>query len=214
MMATDTPILLRKHRLQHLPELSVNEQLFQRGFAPGCSMMQCDGSCCKGGVYADVSERDNILAHADLIKASMEPWQEHDSSRWFDAEEETDLDFPSGRAIGTQVRESGCVFLNGNGHCVLQIAAVSSGQSKYALKPFYCFGYPITIENGDLCLDELEYAKRSQCCSSVGQSKGTLTPIEVCDEELRFMLGEEGMEELCEQRDIRQNRPHQPVPTP
>lgn len=187
--------VLRKHRLKHLPVLKVSRRLFDPAYIDGCSMMNCDGSCCMGGVYADVAEQDRILGHADLVKGFMEPHQEHDSSKWFDAEVEPDPDFPSGFAVGTQVRETGCVFLNSKGSCVLQLAATESGMDKHALKPFFCFAYPITIEHGVLDLDDLEYADRPACCGR-RPSSGKMTSLEVCEEEFRFVLGDQGFDEL------------------
>ena len=159
-------------------------------------MMNCNGKCCKDGVWADPSERDRILAHAELIKKYMEPHQEYDHTTWFDVEEVEDPDFPSGKAIGTQTRGNGCVFLNSNGHCVLQRAATEEGMSKFVLKPFYCFAFPVAIEYGELVLDDADFTYRTQCCSTIEQ--GNLTSLEVCAEELEFMLGKDGFEELKE----------------
>lgn len=200
-MSTEPQITLRKHHLKHLPELKVHENILSLAFTSGCSMMKCDATCCHGGVYADLSERDRILAHTELILRHMEPQQEKDPSRWFDDDVVEDTDFPSGAAIGTQINERGCIFLKANGYCVLQVAATAEGMGKFALKPFFCVAFPVTISEGELMLDDPDYTERTQCCSSV--SGGTLTVLDVCAEELEHVLGKDGVEEL---------RPHIPVP--
>jgi hypothetical protein len=186
-------IHLRRHHLRHIPNLRVNPSFFERRFAPGCSMMNCNGNCCKHGVMADIQERDRILSHTELILKYMDPHQEHDPSRWFE-EEEADADFPSGRAVGTQARDSGCVFLDGAGRCVLQKAAMGEGMSKFALKPFYCFAYPVTVEQGELIIDDADFVSRPSCCSTVDD--GTLSVFDVCPEELEHVLGKAGAAEL------------------
>lgn len=188
-------IQLHKHHLRHIPNLRVQRSLLGKQFASGCSMMNCNGNCCKHGVMLDVKERDRILEHTDLVLRYMEPRQDHDPSRWFE-EEEADPDFPSGKAVGTRASDSGCVFLDSAGLCVLQKAAMGEGMHKFALKPFYCVAYPVTIENGELIIDDADFVNRSQCCSTV--KDGTLTMFDVCPEELEHVLGKDGMEELRE----------------
>lgn len=157
-------------------------------------MTQCNATCCRHGVMVDPAERDTILAHAELVQRHMEAHMHHDPAGWFDTMEETDLDFPSGRAVGTRTREYGCVFLDSKGWCVLQRAAVEEGMSKFALKPFFCFAFPITVEQGTVMVDDPEFTQRPQCCSAV--AGGPLRVIDVCEEELIHVLGREGFEEL------------------
>ncbi|TAK64983.1 MAG: DUF3109 family protein [Bacteroidetes bacterium] len=193
-MASNEKILLSKHRLSHLPELVVRPAFFKKVFQNGCSMMNCNATCCREGVWADPKEKENILAHAELVKKYMEPQQDKDQTRWFDSEEVEDPDFPSGKAVGTQTRSYGCVFLKSNGHCVLQHAAEQEGMSKFALKPFFCFAFPVAIEYGELVIDDPDFTYREECCAVV--NKGEHSVMEVCAEELEFMLGKEGFEEL------------------
>ncbi len=195
MELTGKKYSLTKHRLAHIPDLHVDAGFFKKMFQRDCTMMNCNARCCRDGVWADPQERDTILRYADLIRKYMEPHQEHDTGKWFDGEETEDPDFPSGKAIGTQSRSYGCVFLNSKGHCVLQIAATSEGMSKFAIKPFYCFAFPVAIEFGELTMDDPDFTDRPQCCATV--PGGELTPLDVCAEELEFMLGKEGYEELC-----------------
>jgi hypothetical protein len=195
MGAKKYPVLLR-HRLSHLKALRIDPALFHKGFQADCVVGKCDGTCCKSGVYADVEEQKTILKHATLIKKHMDPGQETDVTRWFERRKISDDDFPSGQCIGTESSKRGCVFLNAKGHCVLQKTSLSEGLGAHALKPFYCFAYPITIDRGVLTIHESEFAQRPQCCGIAG--KGTKTAIEVCAEELEFMLGKDGFAGLLE----------------
>mgnify|MGYP007034181019 CR=1 FL=1 len=84
---------IRNHRLAHIPTLKIDPIVFESKFSHGCSMSNCDATCCQHGAMVDLPERDKILQNADLIKQHMEPEQEHDTSRWFDADDEEDEDF-------------------------------------------------------------------------------------------------------------------------
>ena len=195
-MKKTEPIVLRRHHLHHIPELRVEQGFLDKKFAAGCSMFQCNSTCCRHGVMLDPADRQRILDHKDLVLKYMEPHQEKNPDAWFDNEEEDDADFPSGRAVGTQARSYGCVFLDTAGRCVLQKAAMAEGMDKFALKPFFCVAFPVTLEDGVLVTDDPEFTNREECCSVVKQ--GSLTVLDVCREELEFMLGPEGLEELKE----------------
>jgi len=189
----DKMYVLRNHRLRHLPELKVSASFFRKQFASGCSMMQCNADCCHYGVMLDPADREKILGHKDLVIRHMEPHMEKDPNEWFE-EEHQDMDFPSGRAAGTQARDYGCVFLDSKGLCVLQKTAMAEGMPKFSLKPFYCVAYPVTIEDGELMVDDPDFVDRNVCCTAV--KDGKLTVFDICSEELEYMLGDEGMKEL------------------
>jgi hypothetical protein len=186
--------ILRRHHLSHIPALLLKENFFSARYAPSCSMDRCSAACCKFGVYADVEERKNILQHAEIIKRHLEPHQEHDETKWFEQEVYDDADFPSGKTVGTSALSYGCVFLDSTGRCALQKASTAEGLGRYFLKPFYCFAYPITILNGELVVDDEEFLNKPECCQP--DREGTKDIFDLCDEELRFVLGEEGFEEL------------------
>lgn len=187
-------IILRKHRLPHLRELRVGRDLLDGRFAAGCSMSNCNARCCRGGVFADLGERDIILEHAGLIRAQMDSSQVRDERLWFEEETVEDADYPSGRSVGTEVHDGKCVFLDGAGACVLQKAAAAAGMPRHAIKPFFCWIYPVTIDGGELALHDAEYAERPSCCGHA--QTGELTVFDVCREELGLVLGEEGYREL------------------
>lgn len=186
--------ILWKHHLAHIPELKIYENIFNLRFTSGCDIKNCKGACCQWGVFADISEREKILAHTDLIRRYMEPHQEHNSQKWFENNEIADSDFPSGRAVGTQVFDYGCVFLDSAGLCTLQKACITEGINPLALKPFYCVAYPLTIENGVLMIDEVELENGLPC--HIINADGILTVFEIGAAELDYVLGKEGVKEL------------------
>ncbi len=195
-MAETYSIILHKHKLKHIPELHVDPEILTQRFSPSCSMCNCNGTCCAEGVLLDVKEKELILAHADLIKKYLEPQQEKDTTKWFDNKIENDTDFPSGKCDGTAVQGKGCVFLCSKGLCALQKTAMAEGMDKFALKPFYCIAFPITIDEHVLTTYEPEFTNRRQCCSIV--SDGPLKVLDVCREEFEYILGTEGLKEIEE----------------
>ncbi len=197
-MKKTEPFVLRRHRLRHLPELKVEEGFLHKRFATGCSMQHCNAACCRHGVLVDPKEREKILSHAPLIQRYMESHQVKDPEDWFDDTVEPDADFPSGTAVGTKMKSYGCVFLDSSGLCVLQKAAMGEGMPKFSLKPFYCVAYPVTLDNGVLVTDDPDFTDRTECCSTI--NGGELTVLDVCREELEFVLGTEGLDELLQHR--------------
>jgi hypothetical protein len=193
-MADRQYLELRNHTLTHIPVLKIDPVVFEAKFVHGCSMQNCNASCCQGGVMLDVKERDNILRHANLIRRHMEPGQVQDPEAWFDKEEELDSDYPSGKGVGTQTTDRGCVFLKKDGRCVLQTAATEEGMPKQALKPFYCFAFPVTIDAGVLTIDDPDFTNRPECCSMI--PGGATSVLEICWEEFEFVLGSEGAKAL------------------
>jgi len=181
---------LREHHLTYIPELRVGEEVFTYRYASSCSMMSCSAKCCRYGVLVDIAHRDRILSEAALVVQYMEPTQEHDPSRWFDAEVEIDEDFPSGRVVNTNTHNDSCVFLDSNRRCVLHMAQSQSP----GLKPFYCHAYPIAIVRGRITIDADWCPEETNCCGPV--EGGELTALDVCGGELTFMLGEAGFREV------------------
>ena len=126
----------------------------------------------------------------------MEPQQDKNPQNWFEDHTVVDKDFPSGIAIGTRFTDAGCVFLDSKGRCVLQTTAMEEGMNRFALKPFFCVAYPISIEDNILLFDDEEYPDNPQCCSSV--TNGSLTVFDICSEELEYTVGRDGVQELRE----------------
>lgn len=183
--------VLRKHHLKHVGELRVSDELFAIRFRSGCSMNNCRAECCGGGADIDIGERDRILQHADLVRSLMDADQERDTALWFE-DFINDRDFPSGHAVTTRMHNDRCVFLNGKGLCVLQIAEGQMGEGAI-LKPFFCRAFPICLNDGTLTYDN-QFESESQCCGPV--AAGELTIFDVCAFELEHVLGVEGAAEL------------------
>lgn len=152
-------------------------------------MSNCRGKCCLYGADLDLAEQDKVLKHADLIGRLMDESQDPDPANWF-ANPFDDMDFPSGQAITTRLHNGGCVFLNREGRCVLQIAEAEIGD----LKPFFCRAYPLCIHTGTLNIDDENCPEEFGCCGVA--KNGTLTIFDICEFELKYMLGEEGLNEL------------------
>lgn len=195
-MVRKEEMVIRKHRLSHFGALRVDPILLEATFTNGCSMRNCNAACCRDGVMADLAERDKILGHADTIARYMDPDQVRDTKLWFDHTIESDSDYPSGKAVGTRANERGCVFLKHDGRCVLQVTAEGERWPSQALKPFYCFAFPITIESGVLTVDDPEFTNRTECCSVI--PGGSNTVLDVCRGELEFVLGKEGLQEFID----------------
>ena len=197
----DEPIVgeLRRHHLPHLPVLRVGASVRDARFMRACDAGRCSSVCCGTGVYADSRERESILEHANSVIAIMDPEQPKDPSAWFDDERLEDADFPSGVGVGTQTGERGCVFLNGEGRCVLQIAH-QTGLVPMVLKPFYCWAFPVTIYGGILALDIDNVPGTRTCCQPVDDStvENSRTALDVFEWEFLHVLGPDGVAELRE----------------
>ncbi len=192
-------LVLRKHRLKHITELKVSDEILDARFRAACAMSNCQGNCCGGGADADIAERDRILAHADLVRSHMDPDQQRDTALWFD-EPLPDSDFPSGLAATTQTHNDVCVFLNSAGLCVLHIVEPKL-EDGGDLKPFFCRAFPVVLDHGTLALDR-QFDHETACCGSV--EKGSLSVFDVCSFELEHVLGREGAMELRALADERQ----------
>ena len=72
--------------------------------------------------------------------------------------------------------------------------AIAAARPGFDLKPFFCTAFPITLLHGTLWVDELCLEGPARCCRPAAD--GALSVLDVCDTELRHMLGDEGLEEL------------------
>lgn len=168
---------------------TISGELFFKGYPTGGGPCTCSSTCCEGGVFVDVHERDVIMAHRDLISRHMDHTQTTESSRWFEAEVVDHPDFPSGKAVGTEVINDKCAFLDAGGRCCLQKAAIAEGMHKWAIKPLVCILYPIDISDGIVGFDKMLQDEES--CCTIGTSFD-VPLFEACREELVHIVGEEG----------------------
>jgi Fe-S-cluster containining protein len=152
----------------------------------------CPGGCCYYGVYTDYKEYKTILSVQDKIKVIMDETQSKNVDEWFEPEEKDD-DFESGIAVGTEVINGKCTFLDKDGLCTLQKLAILEGGYKWKYKPLYCILFPLTTYEGVLTIDT-DHIDRLPYCNVDPDTQ--LTLFEACGEELRHFFGEEGFEEL------------------
>jgi hypothetical protein len=88
--------------------------------------------------------------------------------------------------------------LDKNGLCTLQKLALKEGEFKWKYKPLYCILFPLTIYDGVLTIDT-DHLERIPYCNLDSNTK--LTIYEACIEELKFILGSDGFNELVKYRD-------------
>lgn len=167
--------------------LKIDPQLFTFKF--GC---RCNGECCYYGVYTDKYEHERILTLKDKLIPLMDETQSKDVSTWFE-EPEPDDDFESGVAVGTEVINGKCAFLDKNGLCVIQSLAINEGKHPWDYKPLYCYLFPITIFEKSLTIDD-DHIDRLKQCNRTNENGTTI--IDFCKAELIRFLGEEGYKEL------------------
>ncbi len=188
---------------------TISDELFTRGYPEGSSPCSCVSACCEAGVWADLSERERILRHKEIVKRHMDQTQTTDDAEWFDPETEQDPDFASGRAVATRVFNGKCAFLDRSGRCSLQVTASAEGMDRWALKPLYCILYPIYIENGTVGFDDL--LQDEHACCSIGE-RFSVPLFEACRDELTHLLGEDGFAVLQEHYRRLQEENHSTTP--
>lgn len=169
--------------------LAIGDELFTTGYPEGSGPCSCTSTCCSGGVFADIAERDAILRHADMIARYMDETQVHDPALWFDPEEEADPDFASGRCVGTTVHNEKCAFLDKYGRCAIQLATTEEGMGRWALKPLYCILYPIEISEGVVSFDPM-LQEEQPCCTVTDEFH--MPVFRACKDELIHLLGADG----------------------
>ena len=173
----------------------INDFTFK--FVKACDVCICSGECCYYGVYTDLHEHKKIMEMKDRIIKSMDDSQTTDTVKWFEAPQE-DEDFDSGIAVGTELHNGKCVFLDKQGFCTLQKIAMEDGEFRWKYKPLYCILFPLVIYQDTITVDDEHLDRMHYCNKSENQ---TSTIFETCSEELRFLLGESGFIELKAFRD-------------
>jgi Fe-S-cluster containining protein len=153
---------------------------------------KCSGECCHYGVYTDLKEHDIILELKDKLLPLFDETQSKEIKKWFEEPEE-DEDFESGVAVGTEVINGKCTFLDKDGLCALQRLANLEGKHKWKYKPLYCILFPLTIYEGALTIDD-EHIERLKTCNMDSNNK--ISIFDACKEELLYFLGDEKYKEL------------------
>ena len=180
-----------KNFTKEINGIKIDPQIFTFDFS-----CRCTGECCYYGVYTDLKEHNLILSIKEKIFPLMDESQTKDISKWFEPQEK-DEDFESGIAVGTELYNKKCVFLDKEGLCSLQKLAIHEGEHKWKYKPLYCILYPLTIDEGALIIDE-DHMNRLKTCNKAPTENTTI--FEACREELMHLFGEKGFAELDEYR--------------
>lgn len=176
---------LPEERRSYRPEPELLRLGLERADARPCDV--CDATCCKSGVYLSLPHRDLLLRHAEVIRRHMDSDQATDPAQWFEAEVLEDEDFEGGRCVGTEMGERGCVFLNREGRCVLQLASDRELELP-RLKPFFCRLFPLTVVDGEVTFDDHCQGERP-CCTAV--EGGGIALLEACAAECDVVFGPE-----------------------
>ena len=169
--------------------IMIDPQIFTFKFS-----CKCGGECCHYGVYTDKKESELIYSLKDKLLPLMDETQSKDPSTWFEEDEE-DEDFESGIAVGTEVINGKCTFLDKNGLCVLQKLAMQEGAYKWKYKPLYCILFPLVIYEGALTIDD-EHIDRLKTCNRNPVADTSI--FDACREELIHLFGEKSFAELEE----------------
>lgn len=173
--------------------IKIDPLIFTYKFTCRCSV----GECCLYGVYIDYREMEKIISLKDEIIQIMDESQSNNPDDWFEPPEKDD-DFESGIAVGTNIVNNKCAFLDKHGLCSLQKLALSKGLYKWKYKPIYCVLFPLTTFEGALTVDD-EHIDRLDSCNMYANQN--LTVYDSCKEELIYYLGEDGFEELEQYRE-------------
>ena len=177
--------------------LQIDPVIFTQPFVKSCDVCICSGECCYYGVYTDKSEHELIMSVKDKIISHLDDSQTKDPNAWFEGPE-ADSDFPSGVAVGTEVYNGKCVFLDKQGFCTLQKMAMIEGEYKWKYKPLYCILFPLVISEGVLTFDDEHLARMHYCNKPQNQIS---TIFDCTKNELKHVLGDQGFDELLKYRE-------------
>jgi len=139
----------------------------------------------------DKKEYENTLTLTEQLIEIFDETQTKDVSKWFEPEEE-DKDFASGIAVGTELHNGKCVFLDKQGLCSIQRLSMEKGEPKWKNKPLYCVLFPLTIYENTLTIDN-EHIDRLKTCNKEGAQ---MSIYESCTEEIIHLFGPDGFAEL------------------
>jgi hypothetical protein len=187
------------------PITGVNPRLMQSEPMQRCVLHDCRGACCLHGVWIDLAERDDLLAHAALIAPHLPP-DLRDSAAWFDGRQEADEFSPSGQAVHSTVLPdrahyggTACIFLREDYKCALQVAGQAAGLHPWRFKPFYCVLHPLDLdETGRITLDHTAemLAEEGSC---LRPSPRAVPLARTFEPELRYFLGDRTFDRLFPQ---------------
>ena len=172
---------------------SVDTDIFDYTYFMKCMECTfCGDQCCSYGADIDMLNVNRIMNHAD----ELEKYSGINRSLWFDDDEKsTDHEYPGNDYTRTRYVEEkdACIFLNKPGRgCMLHGFALSKGIDYHELKPFFCTLFPVTFNEGVLCLPE-EIEESSLACLGDGP-----TLYQGARDEIKYYFGENIVAELDE----------------
>lgn len=181
-----------KKKLKKVNGLYIDPKIFTFKFK-----CKCTGECCHYGVYTDLKEHDQIIKLKERVMELFDETQSKDVRKWFEPPEK-DEDFESGVAVGTEVINGKCTFLDKDGLCTLQRLANLDGVDKWEYKPMYCILFPLTIYENTLTIDD-EHIDRLKTCNVEPVSEKSI--FEACREELQYFFSEKEFQSLLKIRE-------------
>jgi hypothetical protein len=179
-----------------------NPRMRQSAPMQRCRLGECHGACCLHGVWIDLAERDDLLAHAGLIAPHL-PADLREPAAWFDGRQEADEFSSSGQVVHSTVLPdplhyggTACIFLRDDAKCALQVAGQAAGRHPWRFKPFYCVLHPLDLdEAGRITLDETA-ALLDEPGSCLRPAPHAIPLAETFAPELRYLLGEATYQQL------------------
>ena len=175
---------------------TIASRMFHKEKLKRCMLHKCHGVCCTYGVWIDLGEKQKILENVKAVQSCMDQ-NSIDFDDWFEGEIENDPYTETGLVIHSKVIERDmpflrktCVFLRPDHKCALQVASQKIGKHSWYLKPFYCILHPMDInQDGEITLDETKIIEEEpKSCLRVSDTYSA--PIEIFEEELRYLLGD------------------------
>ena len=180
----------------------INPRLLKSEPLRRCRLDECRAACCLHGAWVDRIEIKDILDHVELIAPYL-PGKWANPADWFDGRWETDLYAISGEVGHTTVIPdskhfggTACIFLRLDHKCALQCASAGVGLHPWRFKPFYCILHPLDLDDqGRITLDQTDLilAEPGSCLRPADHP---VPLIETFAEELRYLLGEQGYNQL------------------
>ena len=169
--------------------MEIDPLVYHAKFPKCCILEECRSRCCKGGVWADIGEKEVILKNAELFVPYMRP-EAKDPSTWF-GETTEDPDCPSGIAVETNVAGDYCVFFHPGHGCSLQKAASDLGWHEWEFKPRFCIMFPLVVSEGVLTVDE--DMDEVWCMKRENRTQPILPAVE---REIRYLFPEDVVRKL------------------
>jgi len=164
--------------------LQVDPYIHDAKFPERCRLDLCRSRCCRFGVWADLKEKEEILAHQDLFVELLRP-EAKDPESWFGAIE-PDPDCPTGLSVETMDIAGACAFFHPDHGCVLQKGAAGAGLHEWHLKPRFCILFPLVVSEGTLTVDE--DMKTLWCMKKKNRTQPVTVSVR---KEIRYLFGQE-----------------------